>query len=95
MTRPAKTALVVEQQALDLVHALFSSEQRGAEPLPALRAAKELNDLIDLLTIDAVRQARKGFVTWADIGDALCVTKQAAHQQYGNLVEEVSPPPRR
>ena len=95
MTRPPKTSLLVEERALDLVRALFSPEQRMAETTAALRAAKELRDLIDLLTIDAVRQARKGFVTWADIGDALHVTKQAAHQQYGTLIEEVSPRPRR
>lgn len=87
MTPPAKTAILVEQQARDLVRALFSPVERFADPVAALRASKELSDLIDLLTIDAVRQARKGFVTWADIGDALCVTKQAAHQQYGILVE--------
>ena len=92
MIRPAKPAVVLEHEAVDMAHALFSPEKRAGNPIAALHAARELRELIDLLTIDAVRRARKGFATWADIGDALSVTKQAAHQQYGTLVE-LPPPP--
>lgn len=52
-------------------------------PLERLRAAKCQIELARAEISTAVPQARAAGASWADIANALGVTKQAAHKQYG------------
>jgi hypothetical protein len=49
----------------------------------ALRAAVDVRDAVDSFLGELVAMARAEGATWAEIGTALGVTTQAAHQRYG------------
>ena len=51
-------------------------------PLQALRANRSLVDHLMQRRLDAIRDAREAGVSWADIGAALGVSRQAAHELY-------------
>jgi hypothetical protein len=52
----------------------------------ALRAAVDVRGCVDWILDEYVTMARSEGATWAEIGDALGVTTQAAHQRYGRRV---------
>lgn len=60
----------------DLVYTL-------AELVLQAQLAEEIDALSARRVADKVREARGKGATWDDIGRALGVTKQAAHQRYG------------
>jgi hypothetical protein len=62
-------------------------ERRAEDPLRALRAAHALRIVLDLGEGDAVRHARRAGSTWSEIGESLAITKQAAQQRFGLLVD--------
>lgn len=66
---------------------LADPERRQADPVRALQAARDLRILISVGELGAVRQARLDGSTWSDIGDALGMSKQAAQQRFGLLVD--------
>jgi hypothetical protein len=49
----------------------------------ALRAAVDVRDAADAYLRELVDMARNDGATWAEIGEAIGVTTQAAHQRYG------------
>jgi hypothetical protein len=49
----------------------------------ALRAAVDVREAVDDYLRELVRLARTDGATWAEIGEAIGVTTQAAHQRYG------------
>lgn len=53
--------------------------------LDTLVKIAEVDRLVDELVIEAVEEARKAGYSWAQIGGALGVSKQAAQQKYGSL----------
>ncbi|SDG56203.1 hypothetical protein SAMN05421505_105173 [Sinosporangium album] len=55
----------------------------GDDPLEALRAAAELQREAARLEAVQVRRARVQGRTWAEIAEALGVSKQAVHKKYG------------
>jgi hypothetical protein len=63
--------------------ALLEVTMTGPDPLVSLAAAgqvlRTLSDEVDVLAFNA----RAEGATWADIGEALAMTKQAAQQRFG------------
>ena len=53
-----------------------------------LEAANRLRHAADALVTELVVEARIAGATWADVGEALGVSTQAAHQKYRWSVEE-------
>lgn len=53
------------------------------DPLLALRAATALRREIERLEAVQVRRARVAGLAWAQIADAIGVSKQAVHKKYG------------
>ena len=73
---------------------LLSAVARAADssdPLDALASSRQLLvTLMDART-EAVAQARLNGATWAEIGEALGVSKQAAQRKYGTDFEKKPP----
>ena len=55
-----------------------------------LEAANRLRHAADSLVTELVVEARNAGATWADVGEALGVSTQAAHQKYRWSVEETA-----
>ena len=53
------------------------------DPLQALRAVAALNAESDRIAAVLVRRARNRGSTWAQVADALGVSRQAVHKRYG------------
>jgi hypothetical protein len=60
-------------------------ERRRLDPLGALVAARDLRTLIGAAEHSAVTWARQAGWTWADIGESMGTSKQAAQQRFGWL----------
>jgi len=67
-----------------IIEATHKSLDKAMEKdaLGTLRTMNELKSLIDTWAEKAVTIARREGASWAVIGDALNITKQAAHQRY-------------
>lgn len=68
-------------QLIDEVRAGDSKSERLAQVTDAAARANHLNELADHLVGHFVELARDGGATWAEIGSALGVSKQAAQQR--------------
>ena len=55
-----------------------------------LEAANRLRHAADALVTELVAEARGSGATWADIGEALGVSTQAAHQKYRWSVDDTA-----
>lgn len=60
----------------------------GYEVLAAIAATRSLDLIVDDILHALVRQARAEGRTWAEIGDVLHVTRQAAFQRFGTTTGE-------
>lgn len=56
--------------------------------LHALTQLADLGERVEWAMLSVIGEARTGGVTWAAIGDALGVTKQAAQQRFAPYVRE-------
>lgn len=69
------------------------------QPMDSALEARRLPHLAELVEREAVRKARKDGATWAEIGNDLGMTKQAAWERYttgeDNLEEDADKKPRR
>lgn len=61
----------------------ISSITENADPLEALREAAALRHRLDGQEEILVHRARVAGTTWAQIAEALGVSKQAVHKKYG------------
>jgi hypothetical protein len=61
---------------------LADPERRRRDPLRALTAAKDLDLLVKVARESAVVEARRAGWTWGNIGEALGISSQAAHERY-------------
>jgi hypothetical protein len=59
-------------------------DEGEASPLSALAAARSLGSVLDDILLSLVRQARAEGSSWAAIGYALGVSRQAAFQRFGH-----------
>jgi hypothetical protein len=66
---------------------LADPDRRELDPIGALRAACCLRILLGLGEQAAVRHARQAGWTWSEIGESLGMSKQAAQQRFGLLVD--------
>ena len=57
----------------------------GTDPAEGLRAVRVLRRIAERLETDNVARARLKGWTWEEIGDALGVTRQAAHKKHGRV----------
>jgi DNA-directed RNA polymerase specialized sigma24 family protein len=55
----------------------------AADPRTGLRAVRALRRLLEELERTQVRRARREGWSWAEIGEALEVSRQAVHKKYG------------
>lgn len=66
----------------------FLSEVSEVAALEALRANAKAVDLLTARRWYVMKSAREGGATWEQIGEALGITKQAAHDFYQRKIEE-------
>ncbi len=69
--------------AATVFHPLADRDKRIAYPIGALEAARCLEEIIKISCQHAVDVARANGSTWAEIGQALGISKQAAQQRFG------------
>lgn len=55
--------------------------------LTALGAAQQVRERMDWVLLSLVGEARAAGLSWAQVGEALGVRRQAAHQRFGPYVE--------
>lgn len=68
--------------------AQFLAEVREVAALEALRANAKAVELLTARRWYVIKSAREAGATWAQIGEALGITKQAAHDFYRRKIEE-------
>jgi hypothetical protein len=66
----------------------FLSEVSEVAALEALRANAKAVELLTARRWYVMKSAREGGATWAQIGEVLGITKQAAHDFYRRKLEE-------
>jgi hypothetical protein len=74
---------MTKDEKMDIAGALTAVG--GTDPAEGLRAVKVLRRIAERLEADNVARARLNGWTWEEIGDALGVTRQAAHKKHGRL----------
>jgi hypothetical protein len=78
---------------VDLPQLISAVEDGADDPLGRVSSAAALKDQIEGLADDLldhfVKAARKQGCTWTQIGDALGVTRQAAQQRHGGLLDRL------
>lgn len=65
------------------------------DPKAGLRAVASLRALADTLELQQVEAALRAGMKWQEIGDALGVTRQAAHKKHAKRVDPTIPNIRR
>lgn len=79
---------IVLAAARDVVRGLLPP---GASPtdqlLTGLTAAAQLRERLDWILLSLVGEGRAAGLSWSQVGTALGVRKQAAHQRYGPYVD--------
>ena len=69
------------QSRLDAVDAYLEDSIRGGRPIEALVATRRLGEIVSERAKQAARAATEGSWSWTDVGEALGITKQAAHEK--------------
>jgi hypothetical protein len=69
------------QAKIDAVDGYLEQTIRDGRPIEALIATRRLGEIADARAKEAARVATEGSWSWTDVGRALGVTKQAAHEK--------------
>jgi hypothetical protein len=69
------------QARIDAVDVYLELAIRDGRPIEALIAIRRLGEIADARAKEAARRATEGSWSWTDVGRALGVTKQAAHEK--------------
>ena len=78
----AKYQLSAEgQTSIEAVDGYLAEAIRDDRPIEALIATRRLGEIADARAKEAARVATEGPWSWTDVGQALGVTKQAAHEK--------------
>jgi hypothetical protein len=89
-SRTRQSDTQIDLAADDAARAAVEELIRGRDD-HRLEAANRLRHAADALVTELVNEARAAGATWADIGEALGVSTQAAHQKYRwSAVEETA-----
>lgn len=73
--------------ARDAVRRLLPDGSGPEHLLDGLAAAAQLRERLDWILLSLVGEGRAAGLSWSQVGTALGVRKQAAHQRYGPYVE--------
>lgn len=73
--------------ARDAVRALLPDGSGPDHVQAGLAAAAQLRERLDWVLLSLVGEGRAAGLSWSQVGAALGVRKQAAHQRYGPYVE--------
>jgi hypothetical protein len=76
------------QTKIEAVDGYLEQAIHDGRPLEALLATKRLGEIIDARAKEAARQATKASWSWTDVGHALGVSKQAAHQKLRSRIQD-------
>jgi len=66
---------------IEAIDAYLGQAIGEGRPIEALVAIKAIGEVMDIRVKEAARAAAEGVWSWADVGDALGISKQAAHQK--------------
>jgi hypothetical protein len=69
------------QARIEAVDGYLERAIRDGRPIEALIATRRLGEIVDVRAKEAARVATEGSSSWTDVGRALGVTKQAAHEK--------------
>ena len=89
MVRTRHTEIEIDLAADSVARAAVAELARGDVNL-RLEAANRLRHATEALVTELVGEARDEGATWADIGEVLGVSTQAAHQKYRWAVVDIS-----
>jgi hypothetical protein len=78
----------VEKEALEKLRSVSSAR----EPLDGLRAVVDMRDELDIVEARHVQGALHEGRSWAQIADALGISKQAAHKRHARNIREGAVP---
>jgi hypothetical protein len=76
------------QARIDAVDGYVEQAIREGRPIEALIATRRLAEISDARAREAARVATQGSWSWTDVGRALGVTKQAAHEKLRMRIQE-------
>jgi hypothetical protein len=76
------------QSRIDAVDGYLERAIRDGRPIEALIATRRLGEIVDTRAKDAARAATESSWSWADVGRALGVSKQAAHEKLRARIQE-------
>lgn len=75
----------------ELVSGVLRGTGEDRSVLAAVAATRNLDRIVDDILHALVRQARSEGRTWAEIGEVLNVTRQAAFQRFGSTIADAAP----
>ncbi|HYI46438.1 MAG TPA: hypothetical protein VE174_13355 [Actinomycetota bacterium] len=69
------------QQKIEAVDLYLEEAIRDDRPIEALIATRRIGEIVTERTKEAARVATEGSSSWSDVGEALGMTRQAAHEK--------------
>lgn len=77
----------------DLAHIreLATNAPDGRDPLTALEFTRAMRRALDALEQEAVAQAHGSGATWEEIGAALGISRQSAHERHASRLRRPNP----
>lgn len=76
---------------IQAVDSYLDESIRSGRPIEALVATRRLGEIVNSRAKQAARAATEGPWSWSDVGSALGMTRQAAHEKFrGRVGEEIA-----
>ena len=73
---------------IEAIDAYLEDRIRAGQPIEALLATRRLGEIAGVRAKEAARLATEGAWSWSDVGKALGMTKQAAHEKLRARVDQ-------